>query len=45
MMEIKTLNIDIVFFLFFVKNSKIHARYMVFWKRTIIMIKTYDHES
>ena len=27
------------FSLVFVKNSKGHARYMVFWKRTLIMAK------
>ena len=44
MVKIKTLKID-VFFLVIVKNSKRHTRYMVFWKRTIIMPKKDDNES
>ena len=33
------------FSLVFVKNSKVHARDMVFWKRTIIMANKDDHKS
>ena len=33
------------FSLVFVKNSKRHARDMVFWKRTIIMANKDDHKS
>ena len=32
-------------FLVFVKTSKRHTRYMVFWKRTIIVSKKDDNES
>ena len=45
MVEIKTLKIDVVFFLVFVQNSKRHTRDMVLRKRTIIMANKDDHES
>ena len=36
---------DVVFSLVFGKNSKMHARGMVFWKRTMIMANKNDHKS
>ena len=33
------------FFLVFVKNSKWHTRYMVVWKKTMIISKKNDHKS
>ena len=45
MVEIKILKTDVVISLVSVKNSKRHARDMVFWKRTIKMANKDDHKS
>ena len=45
MVEIKILKTDVFFSLIFVKNSKRHARDMVFWKRPIKMANKDDHKS
>ena len=45
MVEIKTLKIDVVFFLVFVKNSKRHTRDRVFQNMMIIMSNKDDPES